>query len=563
MFVGVAGPDLTTVRCRRTLEGLSQVFEISLVEGPGPDPSALAGLIAFGEPPAWFQTAPFNRLPQLWLVPAAANGGHPSAAFRFASHPCLPPGLRGQVWGGARAFGGALSLAADKEEPLGWLGSGLVWARSNGPQPARYRAMVPFSAFEGEAMAESLSAESDRVPFVPWVHFLKELAGNEGWRSPGLPACYIIDDPNLRAMRYGWLDYRELVRRARAAGYHASIATVPLDGSSTRAPVAQLFREARDSLSLCIHGNDHTRLELARHQGASAYRALGAQALCRVQLTESRYGVRFCRVMEAPHGVISQDAGVPLAGLGFEAAAFTPAQFLRGNRDRDWPPALGWRAKECLPGGLHLIPRILMSPRWQMEAGWAAWLGQAVVVAGHHWDLDEGLDFLDQMARLLSRWDGVRWGPLTQVAQAGYLSRQEGSVLRLRATSRGIRLTMPDMATALELERAWIEPGAEERLRITNEATGSLLLDEPRGRHSGSIDVTGGTRLIIASPPEPEVRPETVRPPPFRLWPRARRVICEARDRSTPWLKLPSSILGRPPANARSPGSVPHPGPGS
>jgi hypothetical protein len=530
---------------RKTFEGLSQMFDVPIAFCQEPELRDLEGMIVLGNQPELIKAAAAEGIPCLVLIPAVSEPGpRITTRFRFSDRPSLPGGLRGEAWEEVRDSGASAVVPAGDEEPMGWLGDRLVWTRGGGGVPV-YRAAVPFSAYAGDGMAASLAPGADRIAFIPLVHFLTELTAQNRWNPPCLSACFVFDDPNLRSMQYGWLNYQELVTRARELGCHASIGMVPLDGAATNSGVAELFREAGDCLSLCIHGNNHTYCELARCETEAAHRVSLAQALRRVRETESRHGVSFCRVMEAPHGVIHHSMFPALLSLGFDAATFTPGQFLNRNGDRAWPPALGWGAQESFPDGLCAIPRIVMSRRWPMEVGWAAWLGQPVVVAGHHWDADSGLGFLEGIASTLSRWGNVKWGRLSRVARACYLTRVESQLFVVKTASRSIWVDVPAQSREMAVERPWMAADTTAPLRIVERATGRVLLDAPCGRRSEPLQINSPTSLSVLSPPARCFDANEVELPRFRVWPNVRRKLSELRDRALPRLHRRTAIAVR------------------
>lgn len=90
------------------------------------------------------------------------------------------------------------------------------------------------------------------VALLPVLQFLKEASP---WASPPLRACFMFDDPNLHWRSYGHIDYQELARQGREHRYHASFATVPLDGWLVNRTAASLFRR----LSNCLFGVQNFR----------------------------------------------------------------------------------------------------------------------------------------------------------------------------------------------------------------------------------------------------------------------------------------------------------------
>ncbi len=151
------------------------------------------------------------------------------------------------------------------------------------------------------------------------VELLRSVGAADAYEPPPLRAAILFDDPNLRWRTYGFIDYRRLLDHAEANGYHASIATIPLDGGRQHRATVELFRRHPERLSLAFHGNDHLRRELLGAEDQTRARAIVAQALRRIARLESRYGLRVDRVMTAPHGMCSAAVAAALPPLGFDA----------------------------------------------------------------------------------------------------------------------------------------------------------------------------------------------------------------------------------------------------
>jgi hypothetical protein len=205
---------------------------------------------------------------------------------------------------------------------------------------------------ENQYLCEFISGTSF-LQLLPLMVFLRRLGEPHGWDAPPSRACVVFDDPNLKWTNYGCLDFEQLARHAIEWNYHASIATVPIDGWWVNKRASSLFRQQTTKLSLAIHGNNHTSFELARRTGNSQLVAGLAQALRRIDKFERRHGLEVCRVLEPPHGAIAAGMFDSLVGLGYEAALVTILQFLRHNTERKFAGAIGLDVAESLPGALH------------------------------------------------------------------------------------------------------------------------------------------------------------------------------------------------------------------
>jgi hypothetical protein len=349
----------------------------------------------------------------------------------------------------------------------------------------------------------------------------------------------MVDDPNLHWPSYGPLDFRALARHATLHGYHVSVAMIPLDARFVHPAAGRLFRERPDILSLIMHGNDHTRLELYRDMPAGARRALVAQALRRADALERRHGIHVDRVMSAPHGLASEDAIATMYSLGVEAL---PADwsFPWAPVDRpppEWPLA-GWQPAQLHAGGFPVLSRYILAETPD-DLVLRAYLRQPLIVYGH---LRVGLDLLATFARTINGLGDVAWMSLEAIARSNVAVRQEGSTVRIVAFSSRFRLELPEGSRELvvELPPAYgVDAAQPPRVtyrdaegrparEVTLAADGGRLLSKPFAVSPGSVE--------LAVLPAQRLDPYAVPAPRRTPWPVLRRVLTEGRDRIVPFL---------------------------
>jgi hypothetical protein len=272
----------------------------------------------------------------------------------------------------------------------------------------------------GEALRERL-APGRCLALLALVHFLRAAAGER--RSAPLRAAFVVDDPNLRWPSYGHLRYRELLAHAREHDYHLAVAMVPLDAWLTHRGTARLFREGAARLSVCVHGNDHDGPELGRPRDDAEGIALAAQALARMAAFEHRTGVAVSRVMVPPHERVSEPAARALLACRYEAICTTrPYPWVTTSEDMPWlarpadvGPTAAWRTVDIVAGGLPLLLRSSFEhPREDLVL--RAFLGQPLILYGHHDAFAGGLDVLAEAAADVNRLGDVRWQSLSAIA---------------------------------------------------------------------------------------------------------------------------------------------------
>ncbi|MBI1840251.1 MAG: hypothetical protein HYR88_05295 [Verrucomicrobia bacterium] len=370
---------------------------------------------------------------------------------------------------------------------------------------------------------------------LPLLCFLRRLCAERlAWTRPPLGGCFIFDDPSLRHFRYGCLDFRQLARTAQEQGIHAVVATIPIDVGGAKGEVCRLFREKSGYISLTPHGNNHVRCELARGWDAGMQLKLMAQALRRMDCLATRHGLKISRVMEPPYGVVDHEFIKALALLDYEGVMITPSQFLRANRSHDWTPSFGMERAETFPSGLAIIPRIVMGRKALTEMVLAAFLGQPVVLAAHHHDVADGMDWIANYTARLRGAGPIQWSDLSALVQRSYETLSLGDILRVRPGARSIQVCLPESARAVVVERPWVAETPLQPLCVQT-LSGEVITEITSGSVSAPIPVPGGTTLRIQSLRNGMDATAEVEDPGFAVWPKVRRTLMEARDRVYPW----------------------------
>jgi len=169
---------------------------------------------------------------------------------------------------------------------------------------------------------ESISKETSLLKFfsrlMPLMMFLREAFSGYVWENSEPAGCFIIDDPLLKPT-YGFLNYRRLLEEMAGTPFAMSIAFIPYNFKRSSREAAELFLRHPTTLSLCVHGCDHTGGEF----GGTDPRFLEQQAttaLERMALHKKRTGVPFDSVMVFPQGIFSSASIEALQRAGYLAA---------------------------------------------------------------------------------------------------------------------------------------------------------------------------------------------------------------------------------------------------
>lgn len=419
-----------------------------------------------------------------------------------------------------------------------------VWVRRLG-ETARSDlvAIEPRPLRDGELLRERFGAGAVSE-LVPLIHFVREAAGAGDWETRPPRACFVIDDPSLYWPSYGYVQFERFAQCAERLGCHVAIATIPLDTWRVHPAVARTLARYAGHLSLLVHGNNHTHLEMVIGESEDLRRAQFAQALRRFDRLRRYPGIHLSRVVEPPYGVVDGGAAGSLVRLGYEAMLYTPAQFIACNRDRDWPASLGAVPVDVAPHGLAAIPRLVMSRHWRSDVAIAAFLRQPIVLAGHHQDFFLGLGLLEQFAAYVNRLGEVRWESPGGIVRSHFAARRSGETWIVRMGARAIECEVPSWARRVLVERPWID-GEGEPLEVQwgGAAENRLRIASAGASHEIAWEGGAGLRLCLYSPTPAPIDLATVASPPQRLWPILRKFMVETRDRLYPY--LPERIVRR------------------
>ena len=180
-----------------------------------------------------------------------------------------------------------------------------------------------------------------------------------------------------------------------------------------------------------------------------------------------------------------------------------------------------------------MIPRIPAMVGCETEAVLAAFLGQPIVIAGHHFDADDNLRLIEGVVDYVSGLQQIAWCNPSSIASSLYIWRRDGSRLRIRTCSRRVAVTLPHGIETVIVERPWLEEGETEALHW--ESADQVGTIPECTSTSVPIQVAGGV-LTIVSPPSKPVDSREVPPPSVTPWAVVRHTLAEGRDRLYPYL---------------------------
>jgi hypothetical protein len=189
---------------------------------------------------------------------------------------------------------------------------------------------------------------------------------------------------------------------------------------------------------------------------------------------------------------------------------------------------------EFVGHGLPVIPRQVLAPDHEGTYRLAAFLNQPIIPHGHHQDCARGMDLVEKAVESINSLGGVEWMDMTALSRSNYLVRRSGSALTVKMLSRRCTVPVDEDVKELLVERPWIN-GASERLECRHQDRTCAAIEA--GAQTPPIPSPGKGAIELIAPATGARSYQEVPPPPFRVWPRARRLICEARDRLAAFAK--------------------------
>jgi hypothetical protein len=441
----------------------------------------------------------------------------------FVDDPSVPFPYRGRSLRSKIAVEAKVLSLRDNEKALATTEQGPVWTVSQESVPHfRSGFALPRLPVNG-CLTEVLNGERF-LETLPVLHWLRETCSERAYHGPPPRACFIFDDPNLHWRRYGFVDFRQIAVHAATLNYHVAFATIPLDSWFTHKATAEVFKQSRNRLSLIVHGNNHTWKELARNYSARARECLLAQTIQRVERIERKAGIRVCRVMVPPHGACSEDMLAALPRYGFEAACISHGSLRSHNQTSQWTRSLGYLPSELIQG-CPVLPRWGLSGSPTNTILLAAFLRQPIILRGHHTDLKDGIEQLDQIAAFINGLGRVAWSSMTDLSRMNYLSRLDGNTFRAQPLGRKVSIQLPTGATHLIIESPLDCPW--DSWRISGAVR--IPLKVPTGERISVSRMSSRPVLIEATAPPAPCFECAAKPTAFGAV--LRRCLTEGRDR--------------------------------
>jgi hypothetical protein len=363
-----------------------------------------------------------------------------------------------------RQFSGLGVSEANHSRDLGFIrsgnGTGYETLISADDQPffVRFRdgnaAISVVACREIADLGEQVSCEAGLLPWfsrlVPLMIFLRSAFGTQLWHSDSSQACFIIDDPLLK-QKYGFLEYRKLLEIMGRERFSACIAFIPWNYRRSALDIAGKFSTGAGSLSMCVHGCDHTAAEFATTESQALINK-GQIALERMQEHARHHKVPFDDVMVFPQGLFSSEALKALDACGYLAAINT-----------DLCPSNA-RSVMTLRDLLEVsVTRFGLSLFWRhyptdiAHFAFDLFLGKPAFVVEHHGYFRNGYQHAAEFMRKLNQLDDLQWQNPATICSRACLQREtaDGKVQVRFYTNRFELINHSNRSQTYSLFRKW------------------------------------------------------------------------------------------------------------
>lgn len=367
---------------------------------------------------------------------------------------------------------------------------------------------------------------------LPLFTFLREFLKEKEFKPQSLRACCIIDDPNLRSMKYGYLDYNKALESTRQKNYHMGIGLIPIDYKKVNDSVTKLFRDNTSRLSIVMHGIDHLFSEMAIPSSEDSRRKRCEQGLWRMDRFQDNTGLNYARAIVLPHGMASREMILTMRKTGFQALIASRSYPFKDKDDAPLPLYQMFPSENNLEG-FPIINRFPWTYRSWDELLFFAWLGKPIIPYSHHQLFRNGYEKLNRKIDFINRWISPEWSNIPDLLLGNYTTAIRNGHFLVNIHSNVLNIRLPDDVSEFTVTKWGSDlPYNEEIIMVNGErhywatATANCL--------SAEIPVESVKLINIELIPERPYSGETQNH--VNLKAVIRRNITELRDRIAPFL---------------------------
>jgi len=386
-----------------------------------------------------------NSVRPILHLPIAREGhSNESGMLEFSEHKLLEPSLRNLRFASAAPIKEELPHDAAFSS-LATLNKKVIWAVNSRDLPsAQFWTNCPLpSSSDSQLMLHDYYSRKSCMQLLPIISFLRHITVGNCRPVKSLAACYIVDDPNLHWHTYGYINYANLAKSAKQHRYHVAFAMVPLDTYYSSNRAIEIFREERSSISLLVHGNNHTREELAQARSKEANLRLARQALSRVRRFERMTKLSVSRAMAAPHGACHESVIDAMEKAGFGAAYISRGSMMYHNSQIKWGRLTGMLPGEFLARAFPIIPRDGINDASIPSTILNSLLDKPAIFVCHQEDFKNGLEWIQELSQSLNQRLLLNWANLDQATKQNCKCRTRGDTLLVWVYSTRVKIRTP------------------------------------------------------------------------------------------------------------------------
>jgi hypothetical protein len=297
-------------------------------------------------------------------------------------------------------------------------------------QEVFFQSQIQFS----ESSVESIwRFNRDRFfEIAPLFMFLRFACGDRCWHSVGQYANLTIDDPWLTEP-YGNLSFKGLLEEMEKMNFHTTIAFIPWNYDRSERDTMSLFRDHPDRFSVCIHGNNHDHREFYKYKTnvndpwpakpLTTQEANITQSIARMEEFKRLTGLAYDRVMVFPHGISPARTLGILKKYNFLATSNAGNVPLGSKKPLD--PLFYLRPVTLAFENFTSLNRYLWKENSQADIAVELFLGNPILLYGHHDIFQEGIDSFNEVAEMINHIEpNVKWQSLGDITRHLYLQRR-------------------------------------------------------------------------------------------------------------------------------------------
>ena len=197
----------------------------------------------------------------------------------------------------------------------------LLLLGQSGGKPVYFSASPGVTDIASRTREKYFDIKPHLVELLPFVMFIKTAFAYQIYKTDGVKACLIVDDPRL-VRTYGHFDYEDVFAHMRAANFTTNVGFIPWNYRRSNPAVVNLVKSNSARFSIAVHGCDHTKAEFGSSNG-SVLDWLARTANRRMESHKQRHRLDYDPVMIFPQGIFSAESAVALKRNNYWAAVNT------------------------------------------------------------------------------------------------------------------------------------------------------------------------------------------------------------------------------------------------